>query len=172
MAWADNFNQVIRSALETGGTMGTDPYAKKEKAGEPQSGLEIFKHLIRATGGIVGVIAMITGLVYVAKILKLLYEAFSAPEGGQPVLGLAELLGGAELMMPSATGNIPLAVPLAVALLLGVLLVMGWLALGLITIGAKVIAFCLTEREAMKDLLAYALGQKPTNQENKPEPRP
>ena len=54
--------------------------------------------------------------------LKLLYDALTAPEGGQPVLALAELLGGAELVMPSATGNVPLAVPLAVTLLLGALL--------------------------------------------------
>jgi uncharacterized membrane protein len=150
--------------------MGTDPYARKEHAGDPPTGLDLFKQVIRAAGGMVGVIAMVTGLVYAAKILKLLYDALSAPEGGQPILALAELLGGAELVVPCEAGNVPLAVPLAVVLLVAALLVMGWLALGLITTGAKVIAFCLTEREAMKDLLVYALGQKQKSEEKNTEP--
>jgi hypothetical protein len=47
-------------------------------------------------------------------------------------------------------------------LLVAALVVVGWLSLGLILTGAKVLTFCLGDREAMKELLAYALGQKKT----------
>jgi len=148
--------------------MGTDPYAKREPAGESKDGIDIFKQVVRIAGGLTGVIAMVIGLVYAAKMLKLLFMMLTAPEGGRPVLMLAEMFGGAEFVVPSATGAIPLAVPLAVFLLVLALLVMGRLALGLIMTGAKVLAFCLTDRESMKELLVYALGKKQKAEENKP----
>lgn len=154
--------------------MGTDPYANKEHGGDPQSALDIFKQVIRATGGVVGVVAMMVGLVYGVKMLKLVFNLLSRPEEADVVLHLAQLLGGADLVLPSAHGTIPFATPLAVALLIAGLLLVGWLSLGLIQAGAKVLAFCLTDRESIKELLSYALGQKKKpedNKDKKPIPR-
>lgn len=126
--------------------------------------------MVRITGGLVGVIAMVTGVVYAAKTLKMLYAMLTVSESGHPVRALAEMLGGADLVVSSATGAIPLAVPLAVLLLVLALLVMGWLSLGLIMTGAKVLAFCLADRESMKELLIYALGKKQKDEEKKTAP--
>jgi hypothetical protein len=143
--------------------MGTDPYAKNERRDDSGLGLQLFKQIIQICGGVVGVIAMVVGLVYAAKMLKLLLEALSAAaEGTHPVMSLAEMLGGPELVWPTEFGAVPLAVPFAIVLLVAALVVVGWLSLGLILTGAKVLTFCLGDREAMKELLAYALGLKKT----------
>jgi hypothetical protein len=152
--------------------MGTDPYANKEHAGDPQAGLQVFKQVVRISGGMVGVAAMLVGVVYGGKILKLLFNILSAQGMGQPILDLAELLGGTELSLPTEFGSIPLAMPLAAGIFVVALLVVGWLALGLITTGAKVVSFCLADRESMKELLVYALGKNPpiTGKDETPEP--
>ena len=145
--------------------MGTVPYANRGHSGDAQAGVGIVKQVIQAVGGLVGVIAMVVGVAYAARLLKLVFELLSNHEGFMMAAQLAELLGGEQLAMPSANGAIPLAMPLAaalliVALLIVALLVLGWLSLGLILTGAKVLAFCLADRESMKELLVYALGQR------------
>jgi hypothetical protein len=146
--------------------MGTDPYANKGIGGDAQAGVGIVKQVIQAIGGLVGVIAMVLGVAYAVRLLKLVFELLSNPEGFQLAAQLAELLGGDKLAMPFAHGAMPLAMPLAVGLLIVALLIIGWLSLGLILTGAKVLSFCLADRESMKELLAYALGQ----QKQKTEP--
>jgi hypothetical protein len=145
--------------------MGTDPYANKGLNIDTQASVGIVKQVIQAVGGLVGVIAMVVGVAYAARLLKLVFELLSNPDGFTLAAQLAEILGGEQLAMPSANGAIPLAMPLAIGLLILALLVIGWLSLGLILTGAKVLAFCLADRESMKELLAYALGQRKTQGE-------
>jgi len=146
-------------------------YSNNEHGGDPQAGLNIFKQVIRASGGAAGVLAILVGLVYAGHLLKLILGLLSSPDGSKPVLEFAEMLGGSELVAPSAYGNVPLAMPLTLAFFIAGLLLFGWLALGLITTGAKVVAYCLTDRKSIKQLLTYAFGPKakPVGQEKKEE---
>ncbi len=140
--------------------MNTKNYTNPEAESDPQASIEIIKQAIRGIGGLVGVIAIVVGVVYVAKLMDLIFTLLSAPEGGQRVLAFAELLGGASLELPSAHGPVPFAMPLAVVFYIAGLLMVGWLALGLIITGAKVVSYCLTDRKSIKELLTYAFGPK------------
>jgi hypothetical protein len=135
-------------------------YGNQEHGGDSQSALELFKQVIRAIGGSVGVIAIVTGLVYVTQVIKLLMDLLTSQEGGKPLVELVDLLGGAELTISTMHGPVPLATPLAVVFFLAGLLILGWLSLGLIITGAKVVSYCLTDRKSIKELLTYTFGPK------------
>lgn len=135
-------------------------YTNDGRGGNPQDGMNLFKQGVRATGGAVGVIAIVVGVVYAGHLLGLIRTLLSSPEESSLITKFAELLGGAELIVPTVHGPVPLAIPLAVLFFIAGLLIFGWLALGLIITGAKVVAYCLTDRKSIKELLTYAFGPK------------
>ena len=135
-------------------------YEIRESGSDPQGAMEWFKQVIRSVGGLAGVIAIVVGVVYVTKVIKLLLDLLSAPDGGASVGAMVEMLGGAELTIASAHGPVAIATPLAVLFFIAGLLVLGWLSLGLIITGAKVVSYCLTDRKSIKELLSYAFGPK------------
>ena len=135
-------------------------YSNDGRGGNPQDGMDLFKQAIRAMGGAIGVIAILVGVVYAGHLLNLIRTLLSSPEETLLITKFAELLGGSELAIPSAHGAVPLAIPLAVLFFIVGLLIFGWLALGLIITGAKVVAYCLTDRKSIKELLTYAFGPK------------
>jgi hypothetical protein len=135
-------------------------YSNDGRGGNPQDGMNLFKQGIRATGGAVGVIAILIGVVYAGHLLSLIRTLLSSTEETSLIANFAELLGGAELVAPTVHGPVPLAMPLAVLFFIVGLLIFGWLALGLIITGAKVVSYCLTDRKSIKELLTYAFGPK------------
>ena len=140
--------------------MQNDKYSNDGRGGNPQDGMDLFKQGVRATGGVIGVVAILIGVVYAAHLLGLIRMLLSSPEEASLITKFAELLGGAELVIPTTSGAVPLATPLALLFFMVGLLLFGWLALGLIITGAKVVAYCLTDRKSIKELLTYAFGPK------------
>lgn len=140
--------------------MQDDKYSNRERGGNPQDGMHLFKQGVRTSGGAIGVIAIVVGVVYAGHLLSLIRELLSSPEESSLIMKFAELLGGSELIIPTAHGAIPLAMPMALLFYIVGLLIFGWLSLGLIITGAKVVSYCLTDRKSIKELLTYAFGPR------------
>lgn len=135
-------------------------YSNGGQGDNPQDGMNLFKQGVRITGGVVGVIAIVVGGVYAGHLLSLILTLLSSPEESSRITKFAELLSGAELVVPTARGMVPLAIPLAVLFFIAGRLIFGWLALGLIITGAQVVSYGLTDRKSVKERLTYAFGAR------------
>ena len=126
--------------------------------------------VMRALGALLGVIAIIMGLVYASRMFALIFDALHEPELFRSQLATwAAAIGGDELDLVIAGASYPVANVLAL-LVLGVgALVLTWLALGLVLAGAKTVSWCLGDREAVKRILVHAFGRK-GQPEKKPGP--
>ncbi len=115
---------------------------------------------VRALGAVIGVVVMVTGVAYAARIFNWIMDTLRAPDHFQPVLGgWVKALGGEQLDMVLENGaRIPVATLLAVVILgVGATLLIR-ISLGLITAGAKTLSCMLGDREAIKRILTHVFG--------------
>ena len=122
--------------------------------------------VIRAVGGGLGVIAIITGLVYATRMFTVIFTALHSPEVFQAHMGKwVAAVGGEQLDLVIGGIVIHGASIFAIFVLGGGATILAWISMGLILAGAKTLSWILGDREAVKKLLVHAFGP-----EGKPEP--
>jgi len=126
--------------------------------------MKSFLQGLRATGAIVGLITMLTGLIYASKIFMLAFNTLKSPAAAHKLLTQwTEALGGEQLSIAIQGATCPGATFAALATLGGLTVLLIWLSTALITIGGKIISATLGDREAIKKILTDSFGsrQKP-----------
>lgn len=122
--------------------------------------------VLRAVGAVLGVIAIVTGLVYATRMFAVIFNTLHSPEVFQAHLEKwVAAVGGAQLDVVVGGIVIHVASLFAILVLGGGAAMLAWIAMGLILAGAKTMAWILGDREAVKKLLVHAFGPA-----GKPEP--
>lgn len=139
--------------------------------------MESLHQLIRAAGGVLGIITIIIGLVYASRMFALILGGLGDPEGFQINLEKWNTaVGGDELSVMIAGEVYHCAQPVAILILGLGAIALAWIAIGFIRTGAKIISLTvpvLGDREAVKKILIHAFGpaKKPA-QNNVPASKP
>ena len=122
--------------------------------------------VIRAVGGGLGAIAIVTGLVYATRMFTVIFSILRAPEVFQAHMGKwVAAVGGAQLDVVVGGIVVHGAAIFAIFILGGGAAILAWISMGLILAGAKTMSWILGDREAVKKLLVHAFGPA-----RKPEP--
>lgn len=123
--------------------------------------LQALLQLIRAVGAILGVVAIVIGLVYVTRIFGLIFGVLHAPDGFDAHLAQwVKAVGGEQLDVVVSGTTLHCARIVAIAVLGGGVTILAWISLGLILAGAKIVSWTLGDREAVRRMLAYAFGSE------------
>lgn len=117
--------------------------------------------LIRAAAAILGIIAIIMGLVYVTRIFGLILGVLNAPGNFDALLAQwIKAVGGEQLDVVVAGTTLHCANIVAIMVLGGGATILAWISMGLILAGAKIVSWTLGDREAVKKMLASAFGSE------------
>ena len=123
------------------------------------SGIGVMGRLLRVFATLLGIVAIVVGLVYAVKIFDLVYSNLSAPADFQGVLTQwASAVGGEELDFVHEGGRVPLANIVAILVVGGGTLVLAWVAMGIMLTGAKIVSWTAGDRDAVKKILTHAFG--------------
>ena len=115
--------------------------------------------VLRAVGAGLGVVAIITGLMYATRMFAVIFNALHAPEVFQAHMEKwVAAVGGAQLDVVIGGIVIHGASIFAILVLGGGAVLLAWIAMGLILAGARTMAWILGDREAVKRLLVHAFG--------------
>jgi hypothetical protein len=121
--------------------------------------MEALHQVIRAFVGILGVIAIIIGLLYAARTFHLIYSALSGPEAMHSIVARwASAVGEKEFDFVISGNTYHLANAVAIVVLGGGAVVLAWISMGLILTGTKVVSWMVGERQAIKEILTHAFG--------------
>lgn len=132
----------------------------------PSFNLQSLLQIVRAVGAILGVIAIAIGLVYATRIFALVFAALHSPEAFQAHLDKwVTAVGGGELDVAIGGTTYHGARIIAIMVLGGGAFILMWISMGIILAGAKTVSWTLSDREAVKKVLAQAFGPA-----RKPEP--
>jgi hypothetical protein len=124
-----------------------------------ESGIDAVLRLIRAFVAVLGVIAIIIGILYAARTLHLIYRALSSPESLRSILDRwASAVGGKELDFVIAGTTYHAADVVAIVVLGAGAVVLAWISMGLILTGTKVVFWALGNRRAIKEVPAQPFG--------------
>ena len=124
------------------------------------SNLQPLLQLIRAVAAILGVIAIAIGLFYATRVFGLVFAALNDPSAFQVTLDKWVTAVGAKELDIGVEGTTVIhgARPLALAMLGGCAFILSWISIGITLAGAKIVAWTLCDREAVRQLLTYAFG--------------
>ena len=127
---------------------------------EEPSGIQSLFDFLKAVSALLGIVAIIVGLIFAMRLFFLVFGALESPEGMAPYFEKwVEALGGEKLNFTLNGDAIPLANILAVMVLGGGAIILMWISMGLITTGAKILSWILCDRETVKRILAQALSK-------------
>ncbi len=109
----------------------------------------------------IGIIAILMGLVCAVKTFDLIFDAFKHPVIFQEAFDQWVLVvGGADLDLQLLGNPYPVARILTVIVLGGGVVLLTWLSLGIMLVGAKIVSWTSSEKEAIKKILAYTFGSE------------
>jgi len=123
--------------------------------------LQPLLQFIRAIAAILGVIAIGVGLFYATRVFGLVFAALNDPVTFQATLDKWVTAVGAKELDIAVEGTSTVihgARPLALATLGGGAFILSWIAIGITLAGAKIVAWTLSDREAVRQLLTAAFG--------------
>lgn len=110
--------------------------------------MQTLLQLIRAAGAVLGIIVVIIGVVYATRIFSMVSTALQNPEAFESMLKQwVEAVGGEHLdfVVPDVT-TYHVANLVAIAVLGIGTVILGWISIGLIAVGAKVLSWSLNDR--------------------------
>lgn len=114
---------------------------------------------VRVAGALLGMLAIILGLVYATRVFDLVLNTLFDPAAfGVHLDKWVEALGGEQLDLTLGDQTFRGSRYTAVTILGSGVVILTWIALGFIIAGAKVISWTLSDREAVKKLLVHAFG--------------
>jgi hypothetical protein len=130
-----------------------------------QSALQGF----RVMGALLGIIAMITGLVYTSKLFTMVLYVLKTPDAAHSIFkNWATALGDNQLILTVQGDSFDMTL-IATLLIVGTgALLLTYIALTLITTGAKILSWTLGDKEAIKKILTSTFG---TTKKDKPRPQ-
>ncbi|MEW6354814.1 MAG: hypothetical protein AB1696_00695 [Planctomycetota bacterium] len=127
------------------------------------STVETVMSTLRVAATILGIIAIVIGLLYAIKVFGAAFGALQDPDTIAPLLTKWQsAVGGNGLTVIIQEKTYPIAPFLAVAVLGVGAILLGWIALGIMLAGAKIVSWTAGDREAVKRILAHALGSQGT----------
>ena len=102
---------------------------------------------------------MLIGLIYATNIFMLILGALKNPTAAQSVMTQwMTVLGGDQLGFTIQGVGFPGATLLAIVILGALTVILPWLAIALLTTGAKILAWTLGDKEAIKKILTHTFG--------------
>lgn len=125
------------------------------------SNLQPLLQFIRAIAGILGVIAIAVGLFYATRVFGVVFAALNDPEAFQVTLDKWVIAVGAkelDIGIEGTTAVIHGARPIALSTLGGGCFILAWISIGITLAGAKIVAWTLSDREAVRQILTTAFG--------------
>ena len=147
-------------------------YARPDRKGEdtPSFDMESVAVFGRLAATVLGLIVIVVGLVYAAKIFVSIYDTLWAPETLKaPLAKWADAVGGEDLDVELEGQTYHAARGLAVLVVVVFNLILAWISMGIMLTGAKIVSWTSSEREAVKKILKHALG---ASSATKPKPPP
>lgn len=115
--------------------------------------------LLRAVCAVLGIIAIVIGLVYAVRVFGWVHTALLNPSGFQERLVLwSAAVGGEKLDVVTGDTVYHAANFMAILVLGGGTVILAWIAMGLIVGGGKIVAWTVSERDAIRRILVQALG--------------
>lgn len=131
---------------------------EQKYAGEPST-IQSVLSFIRVAGALIGLVAMVLGLVYAVRIFTLVADTLNNPDGFRVYLDKWVAAAGGDglnLVVDGVQYN-GAAVITAVIVGGGVSL-LAWMSLAFIVTGAKAISWTLGDRLAVRRMLTHAFG--------------
>ncbi len=127
----------------------------------PSFSVQSLLQLIRAAAAILGVLIMIIGVVYVTRIFAWIFGVLHDPDSfGANLNQWVAAVGGAQLDFVAPGITYHSANMVAIMVLGGGVVILAWISIGLVMVGAKIVSWTLGDREAIKKILADAFGSE------------
>lgn len=123
------------------------------------SGMSTLARFLRIAATVLGIVAIVIGLVYATRIFEAAYSNLRAPEGIEGLLDRWEAAVDEDDLTFNIDGerhSFARVVGIVVLGMGGV--VLAWLAMGIMVTGAKIISLTAGDREAVKKILTHAFG--------------
>jgi len=125
---------------------------------------------VRIVGAVLGIITIVIGLVYATRTFDLVLNTLHAPGAfGTHLDKWVDAVGGEQLDLTIAGETLHGSRMFAIMILGGGATILVWLSLGFIVVGAKVVGWTLSDREAIKKLLVHAFGPSRKPQPSSPQ---
>lgn len=131
----------------------------EQKSGDESFGVQSVLQFIRATGALLGVIAMIIGLVYATRIFTMVSNVLNNPDSVSAYLDKwIAAVGGEDLRIVVNGMQYDCAIIIAVLIIGSGLILLAWMSMAFILTGAKTVSWTLGDRAAVKKMLTHAFG--------------
>lgn len=116
--------------------------------------------VLRMMASIFGIAVMAVGLFYATRLFTVIYETLQDPVGQAPLFDhWAQLIAGEEGFDITVQGQtLHLARLLGIVVVGGGLLVLTWIAMGMMLVGARIVSTCLGDLDAVRRILNHAFG--------------
>lgn len=115
--------------------------------------------ILRAVCAGLGMVAIILGLVYASRMFTVIFTALRSPEAVQAHLDKWAVALGEEQLDLLIGGTLYHGARMAAIVILGGgMVLLAWISMGLILVGAKTASWILSDREAVKRLLVHVFG--------------
>jgi hypothetical protein len=123
--------------------------------------MELAFSVCRIAATMLGIVMIIIGVAYLLRLVGAVVTNVRNPdEMSALVAHWTELIGEEALDIRFGASHIQGARVLSIIILGGAAVVLGWLSLGITLAGAKIISWTSGDREAIKKILRYSLGQE------------
>jgi len=129
-----------------------------------ESSVSAFASLMRVLATVLGIVAIIVGLVYAMKIFDVVYRNVREPEGMRASIDKwQEALGADDIVVPVEGAAVHCGKIVTIAVIGCAVLILVRIAMGIMAVGGKIISWTAGDREAVKRILTHAFGpgQKP-----------
>lgn len=128
---------------------------------EQLSTMEMLKFAARMTGLVLGIITIILGLISAMKTFGLIFSAFTDPQAFSDIFeNWVFVVGGDRLDINLMGKPYPIARIFTIFVLGGGALILTILSLGIMLVGAKIVSWTSSEREAIKQILTHVFGME------------
>jgi len=123
------------------------------------SGMSTLARFMRIAATVLGIVAIVVGLVYATRIFEAVYSNLRAPEGIEGLLDRWEqVLGEEDLTFAIGEDEHSFARPAGIVVVGVGAMLLARVAMGIMVTGAKIISLTAGDREAVKKILTHAFG--------------
>jgi len=123
------------------------------------SGVSTLARFLRMAATVLGIVAIVIGLVYATRIFEAVYSNLRAPEGIEGLLDRwAQVLGEKDLTFAIGGEEHSFARPAGIVVVGVGAMLLARVTMGLMVAGAKIISLTAGDREAVKKILTHAFG--------------
>lgn len=123
------------------------------------SGVSTLARFLRIAATVLGIVAIVIGLVYATRIFEAVYSNLRAPEGIEGLLDRWERVLGEEDLTFAIGGEEHSFARSAGIVVVGVgAMLLARVAMGIMVAGAKIISLTAGDREAVRKILTHAFG--------------